>query len=87
MGGEIDAEKESFLIVAIRRERLPLLPQAIQMERQHRLQSVQRLRDIRAIIRKLQRRDLGYHTAGVRVPLYDHMVLHGRGHTHVFSSA
>ena len=87
MSAEIDAEKESFLPLAISGEWLPILPQAIQMERQHRLQSVQRLRDVRAIIRKLQRRDLGYHTAGVRVPLYDHMVLHGRGHTHVFSSA
>jgi len=87
MSAEIDAEEESFLPLAISGEWLPILPQAIQMERQHRLQSVQRLRDVRAIIRKLQRRDLGYHTAGVRVPLYDHMVLHGRGHTHVFSSA
>jgi len=87
MSAEIDAEKESFLPLAISGEWLPILPQAIQMERQHRLQSVQRLRDVRAIIRKLQRRDLGYHTAGVRVLLYDHMVLHGRGHTHVFSSA
>ena len=86
MGREIHPEKESFLPLAIRGKGLPLLPQTIQMKGQHRLQSVQRLRDIRAILRKLQGRDLGYDTARFQVLLYYHSVLHGRRHAHVFSS-
>jgi hypothetical protein len=86
MSRENHAEKESFLALAIRGERFPLSPQAIQMERQHRLQSVQRFRDVRAIVRELQRRDLGDDTASFWVLLYDHTVFHGRRRAHVFSS-
>jgi hypothetical protein len=86
MGGKVHAKVEPFLVPPLYGEWLPLFAQAIQVEGQHRVESAERLREIRAVVSDAQRRDFGDDAAGLLVLRDKYAVLEYRRLAHGYAS-